>query len=61
MTDPEHYALAMRGEPAPGHSVPPAELRPGVARAAAAPDEDALAPTRPSALFTPGSGTPGAP
>ncbi|MGI5346992.1 hypothetical protein ACQEU8_02215 [Streptomyces sp. CA-250714] len=54
MTDPEHYALAMGGGPAPAS--PPV---PGVARAAAVPDtdEDAATPPRSVPLGAPGSVT----
>ncbi|MBQ0863590.1 hypothetical protein ACH4RA_03930 [Streptomyces smyrnaeus] len=49
MTDPEHYALAMSGGPAPcGLSEPLDEHRPTVVHAASLPDGDAHAPTPPS-------------
>ncbi|NSC19875.1 hypothetical protein FM076_01070 [Streptomyces albus subsp. chlorinus] len=40
MTDPEHYALAMGGGPAPGPAVQQAERRPRGACAAGEPDDD---------------------
>ncbi|GHJ25115.1 MULTISPECIES: hypothetical protein [Streptomyces] len=40
MTDPEHYALAMGGGPAPGPAVPQEQPRPRAARTADEPGDD---------------------
>ncbi|CAM3191019.1 hypothetical protein ACH4LN_16630 [Streptomyces albus] len=40
MTDPEHYALAMGGGPAPGPAVPQEQPRPRATRTADEPGDD---------------------